>query len=125
MQKTLSTIGAAVFYGGFSTFLAFILLALSKSYVFKTFFKVFLGVVIFGLFHGLCLLPIVLAWIGPKPYSHEDVTNKNNRLPSRKRAPRMADFDSETTEYNYVRRLRNQNNYHGNQSESQGYTNYI
>ena len=34
------SMGPAVFYGGFSTFLAFILLAASKSYIFKTFFKV-------------------------------------------------------------------------------------
>ena len=40
IQKTLSFIGAAVLYGGLSTFLAFILLAASASYVFKTFFKV-------------------------------------------------------------------------------------
>lgn len=38
--KTLSSIGPAVFNGGFSTFLAFVLLSLSKSYVFHTFFKV-------------------------------------------------------------------------------------
>ena len=38
--SALSEIGPAVFNGGFSTFLAFILLAASTSYVFKTFFKV-------------------------------------------------------------------------------------
>ncbi len=38
--KTLGNMGAAVFYGGFSTFLAFVLLAGSTSYVFRTFFKV-------------------------------------------------------------------------------------
>jgi len=32
--------GSAVFNGGFSTFLAFILVAFSDSYVFLTFFKV-------------------------------------------------------------------------------------
>lgn len=38
--RTMYEMGTAVFYGGFSTFLAFILLAASKSYIFKTFFKV-------------------------------------------------------------------------------------
>lgn len=37
---TISSIGPAVFHGGFSTFLAFIFLAGSDSHVFTTFFKV-------------------------------------------------------------------------------------
>ncbi len=36
----LSEIGPAVLNGGFSTFLAFVCLGASGSYVFKTFFKV-------------------------------------------------------------------------------------
>lgn len=40
MKATLVEIGAPVFSGGFSTFLAFVLLAGSNSYVFTTFFKV-------------------------------------------------------------------------------------
>jgi hypothetical protein len=58
---------SAVMNGGFSTFLAFVLLANSKSHVFITFFRVFLLVVVFGLFHGLTLLPVILSWIGPPP----------------------------------------------------------
>ena len=39
-RATLGCMGAAVLNGGFSTFLAFILLAASNSYIFTTFFKV-------------------------------------------------------------------------------------
>jgi len=39
-KKALVNIGPAVLNGGFSTFLAFVLLANSKSHVFLTFFKV-------------------------------------------------------------------------------------
>lgn len=39
-SATISSIGPAVFHGGFSTFLAFIFLANSDSHVFTTFFKV-------------------------------------------------------------------------------------
>jgi hypothetical protein len=38
--KTLVMIGSAVFNGGLSTFLAFVLLGGSDSYLFITFFKV-------------------------------------------------------------------------------------
>ncbi|XP_037081976.1 NPC intracellular cholesterol transporter 1-like [Pollicipes pollicipes] len=66
--QTLRDIGPAVFNGGFSTFLAFIFLATSTSHVFVTFFKVFFGVTVFGLYHGLVLLPVLLSLVGPDPY---------------------------------------------------------
>ncbi|XP_060064761.1 patched domain-containing protein 3-like [Ylistrum balloti] len=76
---TLKKIGPAVFSGGFSTFLAFLLLCNSYSYGFSLFFRVFFTVVLFGLFHGLIYLPVVLSWIGPEPYdthlTTEDRTN--------------------------------------------------
>ena len=59
--------GPAVFNGGFSTYLAFALLCFSNSYLFRSFFKVFFLVVVFGLFHGLVLLPTVLSICGPAP----------------------------------------------------------
>merc|ERR1712048_899586 len=40
VAKTMKNIGPAVFNGGFSTFLAFILLAGSRSHVFTSFFKI-------------------------------------------------------------------------------------
>ncbi|XP_071952393.1 patched domain-containing protein 3-like [Antedon mediterranea] len=68
-QKAITCIAPAVFNGGLSTLLAFIMLSISQSYIFKTFFKVFLLVVLFGLFHGLVLLPVLLSWFGPAPYA--------------------------------------------------------
>ena len=65
---TVQNIGPAVFNGGFSTFLAFILLAGSRSHVFSSFFKIFFLVVTFGLFHGLIFLPVILSLIGPSSY---------------------------------------------------------
>lgn len=62
---TLSVIGPAVFNGGLSTFIAFVLLGFSKAYVFMTFFKLFTSVVLFGLFHGLLFLPVILSLAGP------------------------------------------------------------
>ena len=65
VKKTIIEIGPAVFNGGFSTFLAFSILMVSKSFVFKVFFKIFFLVVVFGLYHGLVFLPVILSFIGP------------------------------------------------------------
>ena len=64
-------VGPAVFYGGLSTLLAVVLLAASDYYPFVVFFKVFLLVVVFGLFHGLVFLPVILALVGPSHMADE------------------------------------------------------
>nr|SVE90082.1 EOG090X0BEK [Daphnia sinensis] len=76
---TISSIGPAVFHGGFSTFLAFIFLANSDSHVFITFFKVFVLVVAYGLFHGLILFPVILSLIGPAPFDLEPPPNLEDK----------------------------------------------
>jgi len=63
--EAIATIGPAVFNGGLTTFLALVLCSFSSSHVFITFFKVFALTVIFGLFHGLVLFPVILSMIGP------------------------------------------------------------
>uniref|UniRef100_A0A1B0D602 SSD domain-containing protein n=1 Tax=Phlebotomus papatasi TaxID=29031 RepID=A0A1B0D602_PHLPP len=64
----LMHIGEAVLYGGGSTLLALSLLSTSKAYIFKSFFKIFLLVILFGLFHGIVFLPVILSIVGPAPY---------------------------------------------------------
>jgi len=69
MTRTLIAvkhIGAAVVYGAGSTLLAMSMLAFSTSYVFMAFFRIFFLVILFGLWHGLILLPVVLSTIGPR-----------------------------------------------------------
>merc|ERR1719273_597927 len=89
MQQTLENIGPAVLNGGLSTFLAFVLLAFSNSYVFLTFFKMFGMVVVFGLFNGLFFLPVLLSLIGPgsnnshHPENSYDVNNSSCSSPSK------------------------------------------
>ncbi|KAK0090682.1 hypothetical protein PV325_008019 [Microctonus aethiopoides] len=74
---TLGNIGPAVFNGGLSTFLAFVLLGASNSHVFTTFFKLFTSVVVFGLFHGLLFLPVILS-IFSSNIKNEAVEEKND-----------------------------------------------
>ena len=78
-QKALHKIGPAVLNGGMTTFLAVVLLCDSKSHAFITFFKVFFLSVIFGLYHALVFLPVLLS--AKNPFMVTDnklVINKNN-----------------------------------------------
>ena len=66
MKQTVIEMGPAVFNGGFSTFLAVVLLASSTCKVVIVFVRVFSLVVVFGLYNGLVLLPVMLSLIGPQ-----------------------------------------------------------
>jgi len=68
--KTLGDVGAAVLNGGISTFLATMVLAFSKSYVFRVLFQTFFLTVVLGLAHGMILLPVLLSLVGPAPYNN-------------------------------------------------------
>ncbi|XP_035775946.1 NPC1-like intracellular cholesterol transporter 1 [Anopheles albimanus] len=88
--ETVLHIGAAVFYGGGSTILSLSILSGSQAYTYRTFFKIFLLVIAFGLFHGTILLPVILSLIGPAPYSgslHSLNTINNNPSPTKKTCP--------------------------------------
>eukprot|EP00092_Neocalanus_flemingeri_P040503 GFUD01044108.1.p1 GENE.GFUD01044108.1~~GFUD01044108.1.p1 ORF type:complete len:1044 (-),score=198.42 GFUD01044108.1:97-3228(-) len=67
VTSTFTKIGPAVLNGGLSTMLAFILLSTSESYVCLSFFKIFFLICLFGLYHGLIALPVILAIAGPLP----------------------------------------------------------
>ncbi|KOC67294.1 Patched domain-containing protein 3 [Habropoda laboriosa] len=83
-------IGAAVAYGAGSTLLALSMMAFSESYVFHAFLKIFILVILFGLWHGLFLLPVILSTIGPRslrshtvpPQSPEKVEDAGDNVTS-------------------------------------------
>jgi predicted RND superfamily exporter protein len=64
-RKALSSMGSSVFHGGFSTFLAIISLSGSKSYIFEVFFRMWFGIIVFGMANGFLLLPVILSLCGP------------------------------------------------------------
>ena len=57
--------GSSVFHGGFSTFIAIIVLAPSQTYIFLVFFRLWFGIILFGLANGFILVPVILSIIGP------------------------------------------------------------
>lgn len=59
--EALRVIGRSVFNGGVSTFLAVLPLVWAENWVFLLFGRMFLAIVILGLFHGLLVTPVMLS----------------------------------------------------------------
>lgn len=80
--KALETMGPPVFYAGFSTFLAIVILAAAKSYIFQVLFKGFLFLLVVGGLHGLIFGPLVLSIVGPRSFyeSEEDKREQEEKL---------------------------------------------
>lgn len=71
---SLGDLGPALTHAGISTFLCTGVLVFSRTYVFKIFFKMFMLIIVFGMFHGLVFVPIVLNLIGPTDYFKQEET---------------------------------------------------
>lgn len=65
VHHALSRSGGPIFNSALSSILGIIVLIFSKSYIFLSFFKMMLIVMLFGLFHALWVLPLFLSLIGP------------------------------------------------------------
>ena len=72
-KMALRKMGSSVFHGGFSTFLAIFVLAPGKTYIFFSMFRLWFGIILFGMSNGFILLPVMLSFVGPVP-SNEDST---------------------------------------------------
>ena len=58
--------GSSVVQGGLTTFLGILVLAVSSSVAFRTFFQMIFSTVLLGIAHGIGLLPILLAYLTPR-----------------------------------------------------------
>lgn len=74
LKETLENTGCSVFIGiGLTKFVGVLVLALAQSTLFRLYyFRMYLGIILLGLFNGLMLLPISLYWFGPKTIKAED-----------------------------------------------------
>ena len=66
VMAALEKLGVPILNGAFSSILGILMLAFAGSYIFKSFFKTMLLVIVLGLAHSLLLLPVVLSFIGPR-----------------------------------------------------------
>ena len=76
-KMALRKMGSSVFHGGLSTFLAICVLAPVKNYIFLTFFRLWFGIIIFGLANGFILLPVLLSFCGPTVKVIEDENSES------------------------------------------------
>ncbi|KAJ3595628.1 hypothetical protein NHX12_004931 [Muraenolepis orangiensis] len=60
--EALAGSGGPVLQGALSTVLGVLVLSVSGSYIFRTFFKIMFLVIVFGLLHGLVFIPVSLTW---------------------------------------------------------------
>ena len=70
--------GSSVLVGIASTkFIGVIVLAFAPSTLFKLYyFRMYLFIIILGIFNGLMFLPLVLRWVGPEAVSYLRIIDK-------------------------------------------------
>ena len=67
VAAALRKVGAPIVSGALTTVLGIGFLEFGNSVTYFVFFKMFFITIVFGLLHGMLLLPVLLAWFGPPP----------------------------------------------------------
>lgn len=77
-QDALTNMGTSVFQGiTLTKFFGVFVLGFAHSKIFKVFyFKMYLGIIIFGAIHGLIFLPVFLSYLGPTMIKSRLVTHR-------------------------------------------------
>ena len=65
VKRALQHTGSPIFNGALSSLIGVAMLAAAKSYIFNSFFRVMVLVILFGIGHSVLFLPVVLSVIGP------------------------------------------------------------
>jgi len=102
----MTRIGPSVFHALFSTVLAVLVLARSKSYIFEIFFKVLFLVTMIAGFKGLWLLPVVLSIVGgskEKPQDMNESHPEDHHVPQESsKLPKVTDDEQEEADVVYA-----------------------
>jgi len=76
----LREVGPPVAQAGISTFCAIIPIAVSKSQIFFNFFSITCLVLLFGLAHGLFILPALFSFVGPTAGTQKEQSNPSEHI---------------------------------------------
>ena len=66
VREAMGCLGTPIVQGALSTVLGVSILATSNNYIFRTFFKLVLLVMVFGFFHAMFLLPVLLSTLNTR-----------------------------------------------------------
>ena len=76
--------GLSVFHGRFSAFLALSVLSPANTYIFVVFYRMWFGIILFGVANGFLLLPVILSFVGTTETAmdHTDADYQTKNLQS-------------------------------------------
>lgn len=80
VRNALRAMGGAVLKGGVTTFVGVMMLSFASSGAFRTFFKMLFCTVVFGIFHAIVILPVVLSCIGDLVVAPAKQTRRPSRI---------------------------------------------
>jgi len=69
-REALARLGPSVFRGGISTIIGIAITGITVTYVFQTFFRYLMTILVLSLWNGLAVMPVVCSLVGPMP-THE------------------------------------------------------
>jgi len=80
-QQALINMGMPILCASLSSITGVLFLGFAHSFLFRTFFKTIVAIMILGAIHALCFLPVILSLIGSHWSSHiKDTIQQNNTL---------------------------------------------
>ena len=86
VEKAIDRSGGPIINAALSSVVGILMLTLSTSYIFQSFFKLMLLVILFGLAHSVLFLPVLLSLAGPRP--NEDNKEHSSQNSHRRVSPK-------------------------------------
>ncbi|RXN10917.1 patched domain-containing 3-like protein [Labeo rohita] len=83
----ITKLGYPIIQGAVSTIAGVVVLVAAESYIFRTFFKIMLLVILYGAVHGIAFIPVFLTFLG---------TSSNSRVKNKQSLPERIDSSQQS-----------------------------